>query len=333
LFNGYNIVEMPVNLHTLCERYADTAIEFIGNMTNPAINPTKAPFFMYMAWAHMHKPITHDPKWTNITGKGVYHDALYELDWNLGRVVKYIETSSVADNTLIFITGDNGPALDQCAFGGSMGPFLGLWESKGPGGGGGTGKSTCWEGGHREVGLAYWPGVIKPRTTTALASTLDFFPTFVKLAGGQMPNNRSYDGIDISNVLFGGSDSGHESLMHPNSGTFGTIGDIAAVRAGKYKGHIYTGAGMTQCGGPPGNKQTHEPPLLFDLSVDIAEENPIGPKDPRYNDALNSVRQALVAFQEDLAKDHVSKANYGLDPKVQPCCNPKNPMCRCTCIH
>jgi arylsulfatase G len=300
-------------------------------MTNPSINPTNAPFFMYMAWSHMHKPITHNPRWNNITGKGMFHDALYELDWNLGRVVKALESSSVASNTIVFITGDNGPALDQCELGGSIGPYEGLWEAKGPGGGGGTGKTTVWEGGHREVGLAYWPGVIKPRVTPALASTLDFFPTFVKLAGATMPLNRSFDGVDISDILFGGGDEGHDVLLHPNSGAYGPRGDIGAVRAGKYKGHLYTGGGMTLCGGPHGKKIKHDPPLLFDLSVDIAEEYPIETNDPRYKEALKAVRQSLAAFKADLAKDHISTVNYAQDPKVQPCCNPKNPVCRCTC--
>lgn len=37
----------------------------------------------------------------------------------------------VADNTLVVITGDNGPPEDQCDWGGSKGPFLGKWQKTG----------------------------------------------------------------------------------------------------------------------------------------------------------------------------------------------------------
>ena len=57
-----------------------------------------------------------------------------------------------------------------------MGPYLGTWQKEH--GGGSSAKTTLWEAGHRTVGLASWPGVIKPGTVTAaIASTLDYFPT------------------------------------------------------------------------------------------------------------------------------------------------------------
>ena len=46
---------------------------------------------------------------------------------------------------------------------------------------------TSWEGGHREVGVARWPGKIAAGVVShALASTMDFAPTIVRLAGGRV---------------------------------------------------------------------------------------------------------------------------------------------------
>ena len=71
---------------------------------------------------------------------------------------------------------DNGPWEVKCKLTGSMGPYLGTWQKEH--GGGSSAKTTLWEAGHRTVGLASWPGVIKPGTVTAaIASTLDYFPT------------------------------------------------------------------------------------------------------------------------------------------------------------
>ena len=83
---------------------------------------------------------------------------------------------------------------------GSAGPYQGTWQ-RNEGGGGSASKTTTWEGGHREVGVARWTGKIKPRVSNATLSTLDFFPTFLSLAGLALPTDRIFDGIDVSAVL------------------------------------------------------------------------------------------------------------------------------------
>jgi len=190
---------------------------------------------------------------------------------------------------------------------------------------------TLWEAGHREPGIAFWPGVIKGgRVSPALISLMDLFPTFVKLAGASMPTHRSFDGIDISNVLFEGSDQGHDFLLHPNSGGHGGVGHIGAVRSGFFKGHYFSGGGVTQCDAKTAGKPlNHTTPLIFDLSKDVAEEHPLKPSDPHYSKALSSVTSVLKAFEQDLKNDNVSKVDYTTSRDAQPCCNPKNSFCRC----
>ena len=56
----------------------------------------------------------------------------------------------------IIFTADNGPWNSKCDLAGSQAQFLGKWQET-HGGGGGTGKFTLWEGGHREPFFAYWP--------------------------------------------------------------------------------------------------------------------------------------------------------------------------------
>ena len=92
---------------------------------------------------------------------------------------------------------------------GTPGPFLGLWQKR-KGGGGGSWKGTIWEGGHRVPGIVSLPGKIKPAISDALVSSMDIFPTVVKLADAKMPSDRHFDGMDISDVLFEGQNEAHE---------------------------------------------------------------------------------------------------------------------------
>jgi hypothetical protein len=65
---------------------------------------------VYLAFSHMHVPIVHSPRYSGKSGgKGVLGDALVELDDAVGILLKGLDTAGVRDNTIIFVTGDNGP--------------------------------------------------------------------------------------------------------------------------------------------------------------------------------------------------------------------------------
>ena len=89
---------------------------------------------------------------------------------------------------------------------------------------------TYREGGHREPGVAYWKGRISPGVTDVLASTLDFMPTLAALSGASLPAGRSFDGLDLSPVLFNNATTHHKTLFHPDGKGF-----LGAMRLGKYK--------------------------------------------------------------------------------------------------
>src|SRR5260221_5284100 len=44
-------------------------------------------------------------------------------------------------------------------------------------------------------------------------STMDFFPTFARLAGGKVPNDRPIDGVDQTDLLLGTSDGGRRDTL------------------------------------------------------------------------------------------------------------------------
>ena len=99
--------------------------------------------------------------------------------------------------------------------------------------------------------------------SNAIASSLDYLPTFLSLAGVTLPTDRVYDGIDLAPVLFKASEDGHTSLFHPNSGTKGSVdGALDGVRLNNWKA-IYQTGGAADCAGNLGTIAHHDPPLLL----------------------------------------------------------------------
>ncbi|XP_072524260.1 arylsulfatase G isoform X2 [Salminus brasiliensis] len=319
LFENQTIIEQPLDLWDLTGRYAKAAVGQILTARNRG-----QPFLLYVALAHMHVPLFHYHL-LNITAKDAYAASLSDMDSLVGSIRLALEAFSV-ENTLMWFTGDNGPWEQKCQFAGSAGPFVGRWQTSR---GGGSAKRTTWEGGHRVPTLVSWPGKISPNTTSsALLSGLDIFPTVLSLAGVEPPSDRRYDGIDITNVLLHDAETGHESLMHPNSGAAGQFGDLQTVRVGRHKAFYITG-GAEACGGGTGVPELHDPPLIFDLAKDEAEESALDPASEEYLAALKEVESKREALLWDIATDNVSTADYTVTQAAVPCCQPHNPACRC----
>jgi len=143
---------------------------------------------------------------------------------------------------LVFFTSDNGPWLIQRLSGGSSGPFF-------------EGKTTTWEGGIREPGMARWPGKIKPGSINReMVATYDIFSTIVKLGGAKVPQDRVIDGRDLTDVLTRGAKSQHRCLFHykgtPSTGLPPKVDDaqpgLWAIRCGSYKAHFVTSCAVMQ---------------------------------------------------------------------------------------
>ncbi|KAG5854283.1 arylsulfatase G-like [Anguilla anguilla] len=320
LFENLSIVEQPLNLWTLAERYKQTAINIIRSSRERG-----QPFLLYVALSHMHVPLSPDLPPEGGDPGLVYAASLREMDSLVG-AIKNASDDNDKENTLIWFTGDNGPWTQKCEFSGNVGPFLGRWQTDR---GGGSAKKTTWEGGHRVPTVAYWPGKIPENTTSrALLSGLDIFPTVLSLGAAEAPSHRHYDGMDITDVLFHGSETGHKSLCHPNSGAAGQFGDLQTVRLGQYKAFYITGAAEA-CGGGTGKQEVHNPPLIFDLSDDEEESTPLDSGSEEYTAVLEHVQWERDALLLDIATDHVSRADYTVDPSVAPCCDPSHVACRC----
>ncbi|TNN74612.1 Arylsulfatase G [Liparis tanakae] len=134
--------------------------------------------------------------------------------------------------------------------------------------------------------------------------------------------DRRYDGIDVTNVFLRGDKTGHEFLFHPNSGAAGRFGDLQTVRTETHKAFYITGAAEA-CGGATGMQQLHDPPLIFDLERDEAEETPLDVQTPEYRAIAGRVARGRETLLWDIATDtSASTADYSTNAAAAPCCDP-----------
>lgn len=293
LYENLEIIEQPVNLQTLVPRYTQQAISFMQNATNQG-----QPFFLYMAYDEVHVPLFTSPEFANATRRGLFGDAILEMDTSIGNLLQEIETLGISQNTFIFFTSDNGPWLDQQLNGGSAGLFYGE-------------KGETWEGGFREPAIAYWPGVVAPGTISyQITSSMDLFPTVLDLAGIPLPDDRVIDGISLVPLL-----------TQTNTSEFNRTcyflyrqHTLQAARCGPYKAHY-----ITRCGFCPDPPTVQNPPLLYDVEQDPGEKYPLNVTLPMYAAILESINQAVAEHNQNVVPG-VPQLDPQ-DPLVAPCCN------------
>lgn len=99
----------------------------------------------------------------------------------------------------------------------------------------------------------------------------------------------------------------------------------------KQQHHICVIAGAAEaCGGAAGRQQLHDPPMIFDLQRDEAEETPLQVGTPEYRAIAEKIASRREKLLWNIATDKsVSKANYNTDQSAVPCCDPRRPVCRC----
>lgn len=203
------------DLATIDDIMREDAIKYIKEHAKD-----EKPFFMYLCFMKVHNPNNPSPRFKGKSpGTGRYLDSLMELDDNSGQVLQAIREAGIAENTLVVWTTDNGAWIDAWPDAGYT-PFRGM-------------KGTSFEGGFRCPAIAWWPGHIKPGTVAnEIMSHMDWWPTFVKLAGGAPPphiwkDNKGkaivFDGIDNSDYVLGQGPSKRDHFFYINDLSFGAL--------------------------------------------------------------------------------------------------------------
>ena len=248
----------------LCDVVTDAAVDFIKRHRDE-------PFFVYVPHAFIHGPRFTLSSRAAKAGGDVTRAQIEEVDESVGQILQTLEQLGLSDNTLVMFTSDNGGSG-----GTSMGPLRG-----GKGG-------PKYEGHMRVPTVAWWPGQIPAGSVThAIGATIDILPTFARLAGVEVPDDRLIDGKNISDLLFAkaGAKSPHEVHFY----------EIEGVRQNQWK--------LVRL--PKGKVE------LYDLDADIGERNDLSEQFP---DRVAELKSFLDAHAQDL-QEHRRPAAFVENPK------------------
>ncbi|MDP0492401.1 MAG: sulfatase [Verrucomicrobiota bacterium JB023] len=275
LLEGEEVVEMEPDADYLTKRFTERAVKFIEKNK-------EEPFFVYLPHPIPHAPLHVSPPFMEGVPEGIveklakedgyidyrtrdelYRQAIAEIDWSVGRILETLKANGLSENTLVIFTSDNGPPRNT------------LYASPGILRGN---KGSTLEGGMREPTVAWWPGTIPAgKDNDEVMTTMDLLPTFAKLAGGKVPDDRVIDGKDIAATLRGEAETPHETFFYHSANT------LQAVRAGDWKLHW--------------NKK-RKPTQLYNLADDPGESQNLLKENPEIASRLAGY---MRAFQKELA--------------------------------
>ena len=227
------------------------------------------PFFLYFATHDIHVPRVPNQRFVGKSGMGPRGDAILEFDWSVGEIIKTIDNLNLTSKTLIIVTSDNGPVVDD-GYKDHAVELLGDHKPAGPLRGG---KYSAYDGGTRVAFIVRWLGKIEPGTSDALFSQIDFLSTFAALSGQSLSEGEAQDSHNYLNILLGKSEKGREWLVeHATNGRLSIIkGDWKLIEPGP--GPKIDTATNTELGNDP-------LPQLYNLRNDIGEKNNVAPQNP-----------------------------------------------------
>jgi len=206
----------------LTDRLTDEAERFITANRNK-------PFFLYFSHYAVHLPLQAKPslvekyKAKSTSGgqtNAVYAAMIESLDDSVGRLLRKLEALGLQERTVVIFMSDNGGLWPQAT---SNAPLR-------------AGKGYAYEGGVREPFIIKWPGATQPGSVCSVpVSSIDFFPTFLEMAGVQVPG--PVDGLSLVPLLRQTGSISRDALYwhYPHYWGGHAVRPFGSVRAGDWK--------------------------------------------------------------------------------------------------
>jgi arylsulfatase A-like enzyme len=245
--------------------FTDWAVDYLEERASCR----RQPFFLMLAYTAPHFPIEPPEAWlarvqkrdSSLSVARARNVALVEhLDHGIGRVLDRLDALGLGGNTVVVFTSDNGGSLPH---GQSNAP----WRD---------GKQSHYDGGLRVPFLVRWTGVVTPYSQSDYAGlTFDIFPTFLELAGVQLPSG--LDAVSLVPILQGKSmPAGRRDLY------------FARREGGRYGGNSYEA--LIRGRWKLLRNDPYSPFELYDLDSDpIETKNVAG----QYPDRIQELSEAL----------------------------------------
>jgi len=159
----------------------------------------REPFFMYLATNDIHVPRFPHDRFRGKNKMGLRGDAIVQFDWTVGQIMDKLRETGLDKNTLVILSSDNGPVLDD----GYKDEANERLNGHSPTGGLRGGKYSALEGGTRVPAIVSWPARVQGgRTADVLTSQIDWFASLASLVGARLPKGAAPDSYNrLGNLL------------------------------------------------------------------------------------------------------------------------------------
>lgn len=246
------------------------------------------PFFLYFGTNDIHVPRYPHGRFQGATGMGHRGDAIVQFDWSVSEIVRALKEAGVYDNTLIIVTSDNGPVVDD----GYMDEAVEKLGDHSPWGPFRGGKYSTFEAGTRVPFIIHWPGKVQSGVSDALVSQIDLFATLASLTGADKNYSIPEDSRNELSAWLGNDPEGRDYLIGAASSLTILTRDWKYIEPGN--GRPYNKLTNTELGNRPVDQ-------LYDMRSDRGEYDNVAEQ--------NSL---MVRFLKQLLEEEKSKG-VGLD--------------------
>lgn len=226
------------------------------------------PFFLYFALHDPHVPRVPHPRFVGKTSLGPRGDAIVQADWCVGQVLETLDKLKLSDETLVMISSDNGPVLDDGYVDEAVAK-LGEHRPAGPLRGG---KYSKFEAGCRVPLVLRWPARVKPGVSDAIVSQVDFVASLAALTGQSYDRATAPDSQNVLPALLGEAPAGRSEVVLQGTGGL-------ALRSGHWK-FIPASRGQQRNASTRTELGNDSAPQLYDLAADLAEQHNLAGNEP-----------------------------------------------------
>ncbi len=256
------------------------------------------PFFLYLCTNDVHVPRWPHERFRGKNPMGLRGDAIAQFDWTVGEVMKALEEAGIADNTLLILSSDNGPILDD----GYDDNAEALLNGHSPSGPYRSYKYSGYEGGTMVPFIVRWPERVQPSEPNhTLLSHIDLIGSFSALIDGEVPEGGAIDSGDMLAQMLG------ESMEHRPWVSELNCTNVLSVRTNEWKflpanSNVQnTNWGITI---ENGNRPYDQ---LFDMINDKGETTNLAESNPE-----------VLAYMKGVLKDARASLAGPVLPKVMP---------------
>ena len=158
------------------------------------------PFFMYFATNDVHVPRFPHDRFRGKNPMGLRGDAIAQFDWTVGQLMETLDQLGLTENTLIILSSDNGPVVDD----GYKDKAEELLNGHTPSGPWRGNKYSAFEGGTAVPVIVRWPQKIKKTgDSDVLMSQIDWLVSLGALVNARLPKGSAPDSYDRLGNLIG----------------------------------------------------------------------------------------------------------------------------------